>query len=438
MVIPHQTESYGSSRDPPEKSIPICTLKNFPNLIEHTIQWARDDFEGGFKQAMEDAAGYIADPEAFASRLAQQPTTAGATARGVRKNLVGDRPKTFADCIAWGRQRFEELFNNNIKQLLFNFPLDMVTSQGDPFWSGAKRPPTPIVFDQKDSLHLAFVRSSAKLRAFNYGIEVPSPLSEGDVARMAGQVRIAGFEPKAGVKIAVGENEEGGGAAGAGGQAGAGGGEEEGYDLPKLDAVKDVVVTAAEFEKDDDEHMEYITSCSNLRAANYNIPAADMHKTKLIAGKIIPAIATTTSLVTGLVCIELYKLAQGKKMEEHKNGFVNLALPFFGFSEPIPAPKRAYKEHVWTLWSFFEIDGRTMTLEQFINHFQKAYNLEVSMVSCGVAMVYSSFGAKSPEKMKMKMSDIVTEVVKAPVGEKQRFMTFEVHIQIPKPRLPKP
>ena len=40
VVIPHLTESYGSSRDPPEKSIPICTLKNFPNAIEHTLQVA--------------------------------------------------------------------------------------------------------------------------------------------------------------------------------------------------------------------------------------------------------------------------------------------------------------------------------------------------------------------------------------------------------------
>lgn len=47
VVIPHITESYSSSRDPPEKAIPVCTLKNFPNAIEHTIQWARDDFEGG-------------------------------------------------------------------------------------------------------------------------------------------------------------------------------------------------------------------------------------------------------------------------------------------------------------------------------------------------------------------------------------------------------
>ena len=36
-VIPHITEPYGASRDPPEKSVPMCTLKNFPYLIDHTI-----------------------------------------------------------------------------------------------------------------------------------------------------------------------------------------------------------------------------------------------------------------------------------------------------------------------------------------------------------------------------------------------------------------
>lgn len=37
VVYPRLTESYSSSQDPPEKSHPSCTIKNFPNQIEHTI-----------------------------------------------------------------------------------------------------------------------------------------------------------------------------------------------------------------------------------------------------------------------------------------------------------------------------------------------------------------------------------------------------------------
>lgn len=45
---------------------------------------------------------------------------------------------------------------------------------------------------------------------------------------------------------------------------------------------------------------------------------------KLVAGKIIPAIATTTSAVTGLALIELLKVLQGKPVSTLRNGMADL------------------------------------------------------------------------------------------------------------------
>lgn len=44
VVVPHLTESYGPSTSGGQKAIPICTLKNFPHRIEHTLQVRRHTF----------------------------------------------------------------------------------------------------------------------------------------------------------------------------------------------------------------------------------------------------------------------------------------------------------------------------------------------------------------------------------------------------------
>lgn len=60
----------------------------------------------------------------------------------------------------------------------------------------------------------------------------------------------------------------------------------------------------AQFEKDDDLDMQFVTAATNLRAHVFSIPLQSQFEIKSIAGNIIPAIATTNAIVAGLqVCV---------------------------------------------------------------------------------------------------------------------------------------
>ena len=56
----------------------------------------------------------------------------------VVKRLLLERPSNFDDCVEWARKYWQEMFHNQIAQLLHNFPADQLTSSGQPFWSGPK------------------------------------------------------------------------------------------------------------------------------------------------------------------------------------------------------------------------------------------------------------------------------------------------------------
>ena len=293
----------------------------------------------------------------------------------------------------WARLMFEKEYNYAILQLLYNFPKDSTTSSGVPFWSGPKRAPTPLMFDTENPTHLGYVIAGANLHAFNYGIKAGN-VDKSHYAKVASNVIIPEFNPDPNVKIQADEKEPDPNA------------NAQPTDdnelstivkqLPTPKSLSGFKLEPVEFEKDDDtnHHIDFITAASNLRAENYGISLADRHKTKFIAGKIIPAIATTTALVTGLVVLELYKMIDGKTdIEQYKNGFVNLALPFFGFSEPIASPKGKYQGtsgeiEIDKLWDRFEVEN--VTLRQFLKDFE-AKGLDVSMVSSGVSLLYANF-----------------------------------------------
>lgn len=290
VVIPHVTENYGATRDPPEKSIPVCTLKNFPNQIQHTLQWARDYFEGEFKQSAEDVNSYLSNPD-YAASLAGQQNTKIDTVMSIRKTLVDERPVSFEDCVVWARLKFETLFNNQIRQLLYNFPEDQVTSSGTKFWSGSKRCPKPLVFNLNDKCedaqmrnHFDFIVAAANLRAQMFGIK--GRTDEEYFAEVLQNVIVPDFTPQEGVKIASTDAE-----AKEENKQPTGGDSEELEakqileSLPRPGELAGFKLNPIEFDKDMDDHMLFVTACSNLRALNYSIPTEDTHRSRAIAGR---------------------------------------------------------------------------------------------------------------------------------------------------------
>lgn len=118
-----------------------------------------------------------------------------------------------------------------------------MTSAGAPFWSGPKRPPSPVSFDAADSLHIEFVLAAANLRAFNFGISGTRDLVA--IKEALQDVMVPEFTPQKGVKIQVSEQE----AQQAGGDVDDAVIDKISSDLPAASSLSANSMTPVEFEK---------------------------------------------------------------------------------------------------------------------------------------------------------------------------------------------
>ena len=442
IVVPKLTESYGSTRDPDEKGVPICTLKNFPNKIEHTIQWARDDFEGEFKQIPCNINNYLKNGENYLNELHKNnPAEEIDILNKIKINLSvnNDKPTNFEQCIFWARIKFEKDFNHKIKQLLYNFPHDAITTEGAKFWSPPKRAPDPIIFNENDNVHIGYIIAAANLRAFVYGLKGITDKKE--ICKILKKCNVPKFEINKSLKIASSDEEEKK-------QKEENKNDDIDYDeqvsnliklLPERKTLIGLKLNDINFEKDDDKnfHMDFITYSANLRARNYRIKEKSKHEIKKIAGKIIPAIATTTALVTGLISLEFYKLIQNKNkiIEDYRSSYVNLALPLITMSEPVQSPQTTIykkgKEWNYTLWHKIEINnGKNMTISDLLKYFDNEWDMDLNMLSYGNAMLYAFYmnAIKLMKRKKMKLTQLVEEVCSIKLDKNLKCLNFEVNV----------
>lgn len=202
---------------------------------------------------------------------------------------------------------YQEFFDSRITELITLFPPDFVDEDGKVFWTSPKRPPVPIPFDKEDPEHQKFVLTTIKI--LNSIIPLQENCDDEKViqALMAAKItrrKIQGKDKNR--EDLTNEKEQ----------------EKPKFTSDDEDRIKKlfgeiksffethhVPVKEIEFEKDDDSngHIDFITFYSNFRAINYSIKLAKRHEIKLKAGRIIPAIATSTAMVCGSIGIEIYK-----------------------------------------------------------------------------------------------------------------------------------
>lgn len=476
VVLPGRTESYGSSADPTEPSIPVCTLKSFPYLIEHTLQWARDVFEGEFVHAATHVNGWLQRPN-YLRELAADTVTLPHTDQPAPNDgaqlppavpahfrLATDRltscwpPSRWFTAPQWRGPRepptalagrfassragtprhlpHETLlayrrhtapsdcrYVASVSGLLRQFPPGHRSEGGALFWGGTHRQPHTTPFDESDAGHRAFVCAAATLRGRMLGL----PSAGAEKLEAAIDDEVAAVRASAGGAVAVVDAATDAPVAASEAEAAALAlrppppppppavqarldrmlADIEGKPgrVARMRAAKLAAVPQA-FEKDDDSngHLDFITAASNLRAECYGIPPADRHRSKLIAGRIVPAIATTTAAVVGLSCLELLKLCRAEAAPAaYRNGFLNLALPLLAFSEPASAEEYelpaaatspwADGRRRWTLWDRIDVPAAPadeggalgeLTLGAIVQSLESRLGLEISLLEhCG-------------------------------------------------------
>ena len=471
-VLPHQTQSYsdGPSGNDDGDAIPMCTLRNFPSSVEHCIEWARAQFTDLFATTATEAANFVADPAEWLASLRSKTLDLGSAGRissaiatnigpvrAVRDMLRSGADVSFESCVRTAFEEFHRLFRNKIASLIQSYPADAKDKEGRPFWSGTKRFPQAAKFDCDNEWHVAFLVTFSNLLAVNYGLwraDEPVPAdhpwrSKEHVLKIASEFEVpvvvvekVDMSGQAGEEEAGEEKEEE-----------KKDGMDDDDDDDDLRAEFDSILSdlasmstsglcfePADFEKDADWnfHIDFITAAANMRAWNYRLKSVSRHKCKMIAGKIIPALATTTAAVTGLVMIEALKLVQEKKLGAFKDASCNLGINGYFFSEPME-PSKAKDEYDviemaevkcrppgFTKWDKTKIDVGDVTLSEFLAAFKESTGLNCTYLSHKLCSVKDSPGyckfvyerdtwkkslkATYGERMDQNLKDIIKQI----------------------------
>jgi ubiquitin-activating enzyme E1 len=334
VIIPHLTESYQSSKnDASEEEIPLCTLKSFPFKPQHTIQWGRELFEDTFNIVPSIINKYI---ENEYEKLNKETDI---KLLEIYKLLYKFKDFKLNEETLLIQSRI--LFNDNFVKSVQN----IINENKNKLENTNKMP----IMLNDDSYEQNFISSTFEM--YNQIFNTTLIYNREELQC----INYDNYEVKniENLKRLELQNEI--------------------YKI--LEQFKIYKINCIEFEKDDDSlhHVQWITCCANIRNYQYSIGQIDEYETKKIAGKIIPALITTTAVISGYQVIEMIKIIKlyydkkylsnkdDKDIEIYKNRYINLNLNYHIGNDPTKCIKYYLNEeekidennNYLTLWTRF-------------------------------------------------------------------------------------
>lgn len=380
VYLPFTTSTYSESVPTNEQNPSPDILQFFPYAIEHCIEFSKEKFNLYFEDSVKDFIKFLKDPSGFIPSMPDNDKVVKMQIFYSYLEIL--QSNSYDECLKYTKERFHELFNENILKLLNNFPPESKDSEGKHFWTGFKRVPTTLPFENSDDMHAMFTESFAVLLAQSLGIEIThsgiKDIKENAVMRT-----------------------------------------HSANDLQTILSTQTpnqylAQIKVLEFDIDNITHSAFIYSLSTLRARCYKILELDRFSTEIIAGDINGCLPSTSSMAASFVVIELLKLSQKKP----KNCTFNLATNMFVEYEPetakknvsveydpqLCAPVQAFPEG-FTVWDKIEINGPA-SVEGLICKFKDDFGLKINLITADQVCLYNGFSEDS-EKMQKTFEELL-------------------------------
>ncbi|KAI0317545.1 hypothetical protein OF83DRAFT_1283338 [Amylostereum chailletii] len=276
-LLKDRTECFDCIPKQTPKTFPVCTIRSTPSQPIHCIVWAKSYLMSQLFGEDEDSAGEL-DDALKQGENAQEIDTLRKEAQAFK--AVREALRSTGQSEDAAKLAFQKVFNADVRNLL---------SMED-MWRFRDKP-IPLDFDaiKDDQFTLRGVVASAAAITANGA-------SNGKTANGSSSSSASTSNGKLKDQRALSLRDN--------------------WDMfvqstGKLAARLSAGEETISFDKDDDDTLDFVTAAANLRSAAYGIPGKTRWEVKEMAGNIIPAIATTNAIISGLIVLQALHVLRG-------------------------------------------------------------------------------------------------------------------------------